>query len=150
MAGHWEFSRRLKELLAGENQYEVAAKLGYTQSRVSQISRGEKPSRAFVERAIEVYDLPREEWLALAGYGPQQSEDDRLSQVATAAAQKALLNYQEGVRAVRFWEEAKTMLSKYGGGELDIESWPASLHSDEEIDRALDVLRLRFCPAGCS
>lgn len=69
-----EFARRLKELVAGEHQIDVARKLNYTSARVSQMMRGERPSREFVERLIEAYGLNREEWLALADL-PRKAKD---------------------------------------------------------------------------
>jgi predicted transcriptional regulator len=53
MTDHRPFTRRFRELIAGESQFDVAQKMGYTQSRVSHFARGEKPSRAFVEKLIE-------------------------------------------------------------------------------------------------
>lgn len=90
MADYLAFARRLKELIAAEDQMEVAAKLGYTQSRVSQMCRGEKPARAFVERLIEVYNLPREEWLALANLGRPAAVDDERLEIARRAAEETV------------------------------------------------------------
>jgi transcriptional regulator with XRE-family HTH domain len=72
-----EFSRKFRELVAGELQRDVANKLQFTASRISQIMRGEKPSREFVERVIEVYGVDREEWLGYAGFGPKGPTDER-------------------------------------------------------------------------
>jgi transcriptional regulator with XRE-family HTH domain len=88
------FARRFKELVAGENQVDVAVKLGYTAGRVSQIMRGERPSREFVERLITAYELPREEWLELGGYSgqsPARAEEDRFAD-KVAARIAALFN----------------------------------------------------------
>lgn len=79
MPDHLTFGRKLKELLAGETGIEVARKLGYTGGRVSQIMRGERPSREFVERLIEAYALDREEWLAAAGFVTAEAEAERTS-----------------------------------------------------------------------
>src|SRR6478609_8446238 len=84
------FARRLKELTAGEPQGDVAVRLRYTQSRVSQVMRGERPSREFVERLCEAYALDRGEWLALAGYGPQPPEMDERQDIAIRAVEEAL------------------------------------------------------------
>lgn len=84
-SSHILFTRRFRELIALESQGEVAGKLGFTQSRVSQIARGEKPSRQFVERLIETYELDREEWLALAGYSRDVSPDPTAELIQRAA-----------------------------------------------------------------
>jgi transcriptional regulator with XRE-family HTH domain len=55
MADYLAFSRRLKELIARERLTDVAGRLGYTSARVSQLARGEKPSREFVYRLCEQY-----------------------------------------------------------------------------------------------
>lgn len=65
---HRPFTRRFRELIAGEEQEAVGQKLGYSQARVSQMARGHRPSREFVERLIDVYGLDRDEWLTLAGH----------------------------------------------------------------------------------
>lgn len=85
-----EFSRRLRELVAGEQQREVANKLGYTASRISQILRGEKPSREFVERVIEVYEVDRDLWLGYAGYGAAARFADPTEAVASAVVRQLL------------------------------------------------------------
>lgn len=85
-----EFSRRLRELVAGEQQREVANKLGYTASRISQILRGEKPSREFVERVIEVYEVDRDLWLGYAGYGAAARATDPTEAVASAVVRQLL------------------------------------------------------------
>lgn len=95
MADYARFGRRLKELIAGEDQVDVGKRLGYTQSRVSQMCRGEKPSREFVERLVVAYDLPREEWLQLAGFREQEEEpaaysDEWADRIAERAVDKYL------------------------------------------------------------
>lgn len=72
-----QFARRFRELIAAEPaQWAVGQKIGCTQSYVGQIARGQShPSRELVERIIDAYALPREEWLNLAGYGKQAPED---------------------------------------------------------------------------
>jgi transcriptional regulator with XRE-family HTH domain len=70
-----EFARRFRELIVGKRQADVAETLEITQSYVGQVARGDaRPGRALVERVIEKFGLPREEWLNLAGYG-QANED---------------------------------------------------------------------------
>lgn len=61
-------------------QEDVGRKLGYTSGRIGQIQRGEKPGREFIERLIAGFDLPREEWLELAGYGaaPEPGVDETM------------------------------------------------------------------------
>lgn len=84
MSDPMEFSRHFKELIFGETQAAVARKLGFVQSRVSQIARGEKPSRDFVERLVEVYELDRDLWLQRAGFAPRppvEDEDERLRRI---------------------------------------------------------------------
>jgi transcriptional regulator with XRE-family HTH domain len=101
---HLPFTRRLRELVAPESQQDVANKLDYTQGRVSQVLRGEKPSREFVERLIAAYDLPRDEWLASAGFVALPAEDaesatpDDMARVAAEAAQKAVEGAEERFR----------------------------------------------------
>jgi transcriptional regulator with XRE-family HTH domain len=95
LADHQDFGRRLKELVAGQNQIDVANRLGYTAPRVSQIMRGEKPSREFVERLIEAYTLPREEWLAMAGFGPRGIDSDERQALAEAAAREVLRQQED-------------------------------------------------------
>lgn len=109
MSDHLPFTRRLKELIVQETQGEVANRLGYTPPRVSQIARGERPSREFVERLITAYDLPREEWLAMAGFGPKADPADEREEIANRAADKAvqkLLGYQTDSEEV-FWREVR-------------------------------------------
>lgn len=84
------FTRRFREVIAQEPQQDVARRLGYTQSRVSQVARGEKPSRELVERLVQSYALPREEWLSLAGYGPRPTVEDERETIASRAAELAL------------------------------------------------------------
>lgn len=90
MTDHRPFTRRFRELISGESQFDVAQRLGYTQGRVSHFARGEKPSRAFVEKLVEVYGLNREEWLTLAGF--REEEDaaapvgDDTQRIAAAVA----------------------------------------------------------------
>jgi len=83
------FSRRFRELVAGEAQGDVGRRLGYTGGRIGQILRGERPSREFIERLIQAYSLDRDEWLALAGYGGPAPVDERQA-IAEAAAREAL------------------------------------------------------------
>ncbi len=70
-------ARRFRELIANEpSQWVVAQKIGCTQSYVGQIARGQShPSRELVERIIAAYDLPRDEWLDLGGYGKNPAPD---------------------------------------------------------------------------
>ena len=84
MTDPMEFSRHFRELIVGERQADVARKLGYVQSRVSQVARGERPSRDFVERLVEVYELDRETWLQYAGFAPRppvEAEEERLRRI---------------------------------------------------------------------
>lgn len=93
--GTMEFSRRFRELVAGEQQREVANKLGYTASRVSQVLRGEKPSREFVERVVELYGVERDEWLGYAGFGPnaRTTEADTIADAVEERLRKLLGGY---------------------------------------------------------
>ncbi|MBM3459233.1 MAG: helix-turn-helix transcriptional regulator [Armatimonadetes bacterium] len=87
-----ELARRFQELVKQEgSQFAVAHKIGCTQSYVGQIARGQaRPSREIIERTIDVFQLPREEWLALAGYGPARSPEDERVEIARMAVEEAL------------------------------------------------------------
>lgn len=90
---HTAFTRRFKELIALHSQQDVARAIGFTQGRISQIARGERPSREFVERTISAFELDRDEWLGLAGYGPKEPEptlQEMLTQAAEEGARRAL------------------------------------------------------------
>lgn len=87
MVDYREFGRRLKELLAGVDQVDAAIRLGYTQSRISQMCRGEKPSKAFVQRLVEAYGLDENEWMTLAGLREpdREAEDERFKRLVGEA-----------------------------------------------------------------
>jgi transcriptional regulator with XRE-family HTH domain len=88
---HIAFTRRFKAFLAEQpHQVEVANRLRYSPARVNQIARGERPSREFVERFIDAYDLDREEWLGLAGYGPRPSAEDEQRDLIRRTAEEVL------------------------------------------------------------
>lgn len=72
------FTRRFRELTAGQRQEDIGRRLGYSGARIGQIQRGERPGREFVERLITAYELARDEWLELSGYGapPEPSAVD--------------------------------------------------------------------------
>lgn len=96
--GHTPFTRRLRELIAQENsQGDVARRMGYTGPRISQVARGERPSREFVERLIQAYDLDREEWLALAGYGETETDPTAalIQRAADAAVERMVKQMKE-------------------------------------------------------
>lgn len=149
-----EFSRRFKELTVNEKQIDVAVKLGYKQSRISQVSRGERPSREFIERMIAAYDLPREEWLELAGFSPTVPDDageTRLVQrVLTGVAQllgrdpdpdaqfNADAAFTEGLREIRAaYPRAAGLLT------MTLREVPAARATEEDVKEMLADLRER-------
>jgi transcriptional regulator with XRE-family HTH domain len=83
------FARKLKELTAGETQTDIGRRLGFAGSYISQIQRGQRPSRNFVERLVEAYGVDREEWLRAAGFRPvpEEQEDERMEIARRAAAE---------------------------------------------------------------
>src|SRR5262245_32849258 len=83
------FTRQLRRLLMGQSNESVGQRLGYSLSRIGQVLRGERPSREFVERLIEVYELPREEWLSLAGYA-WEAKPDRETRLALRVAEETV------------------------------------------------------------
>lgn len=88
------FSRRLREHTVHETQATIARRLGCTPGYVGQILRAEvRPSRAIVERIIESYKLPRDEWLDLAGYGEHPAEDP-VEQVAARVVDKLRADFE--------------------------------------------------------
>lgn len=133
------FTRRFREVTAGMKQEDVGRKIGYTAGRIGQIQRGEKPGREFVERLIAGFDLPREEWLELAGYGnaPDPSVDETMVRSVEEAMRRMglagksgsetlisgisalqqelgrpiLISFDHSVRANLTVEEAEEMLS---------------------------------------
>lgn len=92
------FQRRLQEFVAERDAKDVAQRTRYTVGRIYQLCRGEKPSREFVERLVEAYGLPREEWLTLAGIGLQSSPDPEEALLARAAQRGA----EEALRQAGF------------------------------------------------
>jgi transcriptional regulator with XRE-family HTH domain len=100
------FAERFRELITSEpNQFEVARKIGCSQSYVAQISRGQaRPGRELVERIIEAYELPRDEWIELAGYGkPRRPGSDPLDMVRLAVQET--LRQSEASGHDVFWRE---------------------------------------------
>jgi transcriptional regulator with XRE-family HTH domain len=154
MAGLMAFSRALKEFLANRNQYDVAAEMGYSQARISQIARGEKPSRAFVERLIETYDLPREDWLEKAGMRPADpdAENEREHRIARLAADLAveetvkrlLGEYRMETLEQEFLRRVLELQERYGvAPRLYLDGGPGGL-TRERLESSLAVIERRM------
>jgi transcriptional regulator with XRE-family HTH domain len=74
MAAHPDFPGRLKQLRLklGLTQGQFAKRIGVTPSYVSRLESGDySPSRELGEQIVEEFELPRDEWLGLMGYGPK-------------------------------------------------------------------------------
>ena len=85
-----DFGARFRQLIAGRPQKEVAEVLGISQPYISRLARGSRPSRELVQRLASVFGLDEDEWLRLAGYATQETEEERLTAIATRAAEEAL------------------------------------------------------------
>lgn len=120
MADWSAFSSRFKELIATEkNQTVVAKRLGYSTPRIGQMARGEKPSRSFVERLIERYDLDRDEWLGLAGMGPQAN--DPTAEMIREAAREAAFEVARAVNGPqRLYEGLVDLQERYPGQDVPL------------------------------
>jgi transcriptional regulator with XRE-family HTH domain len=96
------FTRRFREITAGMKQEDVGRKLGYSSGRIGQIQRGEKPGREFVERLIAAFELPREEWLELSGYGnlPDPGVDETMVRSVEEAMRRMGLASKSGSEAL--------------------------------------------------
>src|SRR5688572_20227362 len=84
-----QFGRRFRELIAGETQEKVAARLGISQPSVSRMGRGFAPGPQILERLIREYNLDEAEWRSLA-WGSQDTEEARVEAIALRAAEEAL------------------------------------------------------------
>ena len=96
MASRAEFWEEFTKLTAGETQLVTARRLGYTVSYIGQLKRRQyaRPSRELVERIIQEYRVPRNRWLALAGYAepPRIPEPPATSREATAEELEAAVD----------------------------------------------------------
>ncbi len=109
-----ELARRFQELVRQEgSQFAVAKKIGCTQSYVGQIARGQaRPSREILERTIEIFRLPRDDWLVLGGFQSVEPAVDDRAVIARLAVEETLrrLGYASGADPAEsghdvFWRE---------------------------------------------
>jgi hypothetical protein len=147
-----DFSRRFKELTAGESYGEIGRKLDYTAPRIGQVARGERPSREFVERLVEAYGLDREEWLALAGLGQREPREDERAATARLAAEEAVRRLLEEVRLLtpsdRVLDWLKSIQERYGRTVEIHFTGGASALSHDQVDALIAYHEERIRKAG--
>jgi hypothetical protein len=147
-----DFSRRFKELTAGESYGEIGRKLDYTAPRIGQVARGERPSREFVERLVEAYGLDREEWLALAGLGLREPKEDERTFVANLAATAAVRQLLEEIRVLtpsdRLLDWLRSIQTLYGR-QVEIHfAGGASGLTHEQVDNLIAYHEARIAREG--
>ncbi len=111
-----EFGRRFRELISGMTQETVADRLGISQASVSRMARDYPPGPKLLSRIIREFGVDEAEWRALSGYEEPESEEDRLTVIATRAMEEVLrragLDGPSG--AQRLVEGLQALNRKYG------------------------------------
>lgn len=138
-----EFGRRFRELTAGMTQETVADRLGISQASVSRMARDYPPGPKLLTRLVREFDLDEAEWQNLAGYMEPESEEDRLTVIATRAMEEVLrrVGLDQPSGAQRLVEGLQALNRKYGRA-IPLDLTQGLEESDRlTLDRAEAILK---------